>query len=455
MSNYKSYPAYKDSGADWLGDIPENWKAQRTKTIFKLITEPAPKNNNEELLSVYTDIGVKPRRELEERGNKASTTDNYWKVKKGDIIVNKLLAWMGAIGISDYEGVTSPAYDILRKRIDIEPIFYNYLFRNITIRNELKRYSKGIMDMRLRLYFDEFGQIFLPLPPKPEQTAIAQFLDRKTAEIKAFIALKEKTIALLKELKTAIINQAVTKGLDPNVEMKDSGIEWLGEIPKHWDVKKLKYLLKCKLKYGANESAELDNKEYPRYIRITDFGNDGKLKKDTFKSLLPKVAAEYLLKEGDILFARSGGTVGKTFQFKDYGGQACFAGYLIKAEVNEKLFSDYLYTYTKSGVYEKWKDSIFNQATIQNIGADKYSILPVTQPPKKEQKLILEFVNVKSHEIDRSISQAEKEIALIREYQQSLISDAVAGKIDVRGWNAFGSTPENLSLAAEPTETYK
>ena len=146
----------------------------------------------------------------------------------------------------------------------------------------------------------------------------------------------------------------------------------------------------------------------------------------------PKVAAEYLLTEGDILFARSGGTVGKTFQFKDYNGQACFAGYLIKAEVNNLMLSDFLYLYTRSGAYEKWKDSVFNQATIQNIGADKYSVLPISVPPVDEQRMAIEVIKKKSNRIDLSISQAGKEITLIKEYQQSLISEAVTGKIDVR-----------------------
>lgn len=153
----EKYPAYKDSGQEWLGKVPEKWELKKVKNVFKLVIENAPKNNDFELLSVYTDIGVKPRKELEERGNKASTTDGYWLVKKGDIIVNKLLAWMGAIGVSNYDGVTSPAYDILRAKIKIDSNFFHYLFRNAACISELRRHSRGIMDMRLRLYFDKFG----------------------------------------------------------------------------------------------------------------------------------------------------------------------------------------------------------------------------------------------------------------------------------------------------------
>ena len=243
-------------------------------------------------------------------------------------------------------------------------------------------------------------------------------------------------IELLKEQKTVIINQAVTKGINPDVPMKYSGVEWLGEIPEHWEAKKLKYLVEGKLKYGANEEAKSADKSQPRYIRITDFDGDGKLRDETFRSLEINLAKDYLLSEGDILFARSGATVGKTFQFKDYSGLACFAGYLIKAIPKESIIlSDYLYLFTKSEVYDIWKTSIFIQATIQNIGADKYSCLSVSLPPISEQKEIVSFIEKKSEKIERSLTVIEKEIKLIQEYRTTLISETVTGKIDVRKYH--------------------
>ena len=145
----------KDSGVEWLGEVPEHWELKATKRLFRLVVEPAPDANDYELLSIYTEIGVRPRKDLEAKGNKATTTDGYWMVQKGDLIVNKLLAWMGAIGISDYDGVTSPAYDILRQIVPMEPRYYDFLFRCGICFSEFRRFSRGIMDMRLRLYFDE------------------------------------------------------------------------------------------------------------------------------------------------------------------------------------------------------------------------------------------------------------------------------------------------------------
>ncbi len=200
----------RDSGHKWLGSIPKHWKLLRVKHIFNLVMQPAEKNNNHELLSVYTDIGVKPRKELEERGNKASTTDGYWLVKKGDIIVNKLLAWMGAIGLSNYDGVTSPAYDILRPTRPIEGRFYHLLFRSNFCSEELKKHSRGIMDMRLRLYFERFGVVEIPYPPVEEQTKIIAHIEQLFLKIDRAIEHQQAQIKNLKEYKTTLINSAVT-----------------------------------------------------------------------------------------------------------------------------------------------------------------------------------------------------------------------------------------------------
>lgn len=159
---------------------------------------------------MYSDIGVRPRRELEERGNKASTTDGYLMVRKGDLIINKLLAWMGAIGLSNYEGVTSPAYDVLRPNLKISGDYFNYLFRMPTCSSELKKHSRGIMEMRLRLYFDKFGVIKVPFPPFEEQEQIATFVQYKEVKFEEVFLQVKKEIFLLNEFKAVLISQAVT-----------------------------------------------------------------------------------------------------------------------------------------------------------------------------------------------------------------------------------------------------
>lgn len=209
-------------------------------------------------------------------------------------------------------------------------------------------------------------------------------------------------------------------------EYRDSGIDWIGEVPRHWKVKKLKRLLSEKLKYGATESGDLDNLDDPRYIRITDFDDDGFLREDTFKSLPTEIAKDYLLSEGDVLFARSGATVGKTFIFKNYTGIACFAGYLIKATtVKYRLLPEFLFYYTKSSGYEEWKNGIFTQATIQNIGADKYQYLNVPVPPLTEQIAIANYLDKSCADIARGVEIKKKQIENLQQQLKSIIHHTV------------------------------
>ena len=213
---------------------------------------------------------------------------------------------------------------------------------------------------------------------------------------------------------------------------KDSGVEWIGEIPEHWEVNRLKNLVSEPLKYGANESADESNPNNPRYIRITDFGNDGNLRNDTFKSLPLNKANSFLLNDGDLLFARSGATVGKTFLFKNYKGSACFAGYLIKATFNKSnINSTYVDYFTRSNYYENWKQSVFQQATIQNIGADKYNQLRISIPNNvSEQTHIANYLNKKTAQLDTLIAKKEQLISLLQEERTAMINHAVTKGLD-------------------------
>ena len=182
--------------------------------------------------------------------------------------------------------------------------------------------------------------------------------------------------------------------------------------------------------YGANESAESEVESYPRYIRITDIDEDGKLRPDTFRSLPPAKAEPYLLKKGDLLFARSGATAGKTYLFNE-DIKACFAGYLIKASLKETLLPEYLNYYTKSGVYDNWKKSIFIQSTIPNIGAEKYANLQITLPSKKGQKDIIKYLDVETDKINKVVRNCNHQISLLQERKQIIVNEVVTGKVRV------------------------
>lgn len=347
MENIKlqKYPAYKDSCVEWLGEIPEHWEVTKVKNVFRLVMEPSPKNNDFELLSVYTEIGVKPRKDLEERGNKASSTDGYWFVKKGDIVVNKLLAWMGAIGVSNYDGVTSPAYDILRAKVQLESNYYHYLFRNEVCVSELKKHSRGIMDMRLRLYFDKFGDVMIPFPAFSEQQKIVSFLDRKTAQIESAIAIKQKQIELLKERRQILIHKAVTRGLNPDVKLKDSGVEWIGEIPEHWEVKKLGYLANC-FPSNVDKHSKI-NESQVRLCNYTDVYKNDYITDDMELMLATaseEQIAKFTLQKGDIVITKDSESANDiavpTYIKEDLTNVVC--GYhLAMIRVYQKSYSKY------------------------------------------------------------------------------------------------------------------
>lgn len=208
-------------------------------------------------------------------------------------------------------------------------------------------------------------------------------------------------------------------------EMKDSGIDCIGQIPSDWDLMRFKFCLAEQLKYGANESGVEYQPDLPRYIRITDINSDGTLKEEGKLSLNEEQADGFLLKDGDILFARSGATVGKSFLYKSEYGNSAFAGYLIKASVNKIVIPEFVNYITQSSYYDIWKDQIFTQATIQNISAEKYNQLPIVIPSKEEQQRIVHFLNKKADAIN-SIIQKQKDIVnKLIEYKQSAITQAV------------------------------
>lgn len=421
----EKYSEYKDCGVQWLGKIPSHWEVKRLASYF---TERKVKVSDKEFapLSV-TKNGIYPQLE-----NVAKTNDgdNRKLVLSGDFVINSRSDRKGSSGVAKQDGSVSLINIVLKPRKKIYPDFCNYLLKCYSFIEEYYRNGRGIVADLWTTRYDEMKTIKIPVPLLNEQKAIVRYLNKVTSNIDKAIAQQQKMIDLLNERKQIIINNAVTKGLNPDVPMKDSGVDWIGEIPKDWSIYRLKYLLKEKLKYGANESAESDNTSYPRYIRITDIDENGALKDNTFKSLMPIKARPYLLNKGDILLARSGATAGKSFLFEG-GINACFAGYLIKASLSTIIVPRYFMYFTYSGVYDNWKKSIFIQATIPNIGADKYANLLVSLPPINEQYKIIAYLNKETEKINNAIDYSKRIISLLQERKQIIINDVVTGKVKV------------------------
>ncbi len=362
-------------------------------------------------------------------------TSSFRHVGKNDFVIS-LRSFEGGIEHSSYVGCVSPAYTVLQAEKAVVPAYFKYLLKSGPYIAALQASTDSLRDGK-SISYEQFGAIALPCPVVDEQAKIVEFLDHETAKIDVLIEKQQRLIELLKEKRQAVISHAVTKGLDPNAPMKDSGVEWLGEVPAHWKVKKLKYLVDEPLMYGANEAAIDNNPNNPRFIRITDVNDDGSLRADTFCSLSEGVAAPFLLKEGDVLLARTGGTVGKSFLYANTWGKCCFAGYLIKASLNQQIvLAEWFYQYAQTRYYWDWIDSVQIQATLPNVSAEKYNGFFVPTPPINEQINIVAEIRRRTDKFDVLIAAAEQAVAYMQERRTALISAAVTGKIDVRDWQA-------------------
>lgn len=428
----RPYPVYRDSGVTWLGPIPKHWELRSLRSL----TYSRRQRGAIELplLSVVRERGVILRSSMSDEENHNFVPDdlsNYKIARAGDLVVNKMKAWQGSLGIAPCDGLASPAYFVFGIR-NIERRFVQMLLRSKPYVAALAQASDGVRIGQWDLSPDGFKRIQVPIPPSAEQVAIVRFLDDVDRRVRRYIVAQRKLIALLHEQKTGIIERAVTRGTDPTVRLSCSGIASISEKPVHWAVKRLRYLVEGRLTYGANASGEYVNPDWPRYLRITDFDVDGALRSESFRSLPPEVAANYLVRPGDVLLARSGASVGKAFLVTGGTGLACHAGYLIRARPDVSAIEpEFLFAFMQSATFARWRDSTFVIATIQNIGADKYADLPVLVPPLVEQRAIMLFLKVATRDLTSGIVAARRKIALALEYHVSLIAAVVTGKLDV------------------------
>lgn len=284
------------------------------------------------------------------------------------------------------------------------------------------RQTTGIQNLDSDAYLAETVRI----PGLAEQQRIAGFLDGKTALIDALTDSKERLIDLLGEKRRVTIGHAVTQGLDPRAPRRHSGIPWLSEIPAHWQVTRFKFVRSGALLYGANQAASAGDRDSPRYIRITDLNDDGTLREDTFQSLPEHLAQPYLLRDGDILLARSGATVGKAFRYREEWGRACFAGYLVRLRPDQrKILPDYLAYYTRTQAFRQEVRANIVQATIPNVSAERYANFAIPLPPLEEQRAIIAFLDRRTRTLDFLVSAIERQVEKLREYRSTLIASMV------------------------------
>jgi type I restriction enzyme S subunit len=437
---YNTYPAYKDSGVEWLEMIPEKWEIRRIKYLFTEINTRSL-DGNADLLSVSQYTGVTKKTDKLDEGvllTNASTLEGYKKVKAGDLVSNIMLAWNGSLGFSPFEGITSPAYSVYRLNSRFEKRYFHYLLRTELYKAEFKRKSTGVIESRLRLYTDDFFRIWSFLPPIQEQTAIAKFLDNKTAKIDQSIAQKEKLIERLKERKQILIQNAVTGKVVWNkeenawtepVEVKDSGVEWIGEIPEGWEVKKMS-LLTNKIGDGLHGTPEYtDNTEYffingnnlsKGYIEITD----------QTKTVCER---QYLINRKTLtkqtLLLSINGTIGNVAFYK--GEKVMLGKSAAYLNFKDNVNIEFIRMYLVSGVFKNYYELELSGSTINNLSLYSINKTPIVYPSQKEQLQIVTYIQTQSTKIDRAIALQQTQIEKLKEFKSTLIDSAVTGKIKV------------------------
>ena len=427
--------------APWTGTVPHGWRVTRLDAVADVLFSNVDKHTLDDedpvrlcnYVDVYKNDRITSRIEFMEASADAREVRKF-QIRRGDVLATKDSETADDIAIPSLVADELPGVlcgyhlAMIRPRlVEVEGAFLGWLHASKSFRAQYEAKAVGVTRFGLSQY--AFRAARVPLPPLPEQQRIAAYLDASCAAIDAAVTAKRHQLETLDALRRDTVTRAITRGLNLDTRTKPSGEDWLGEIPVHWSAPCLKRLLREPLTYGLNEAAELEDRDLPRYLRITDFDDHGNLREDTFRSLPREVACDGLLEPNDVLFARSGATVGKTFMFRNYVGEACFAGYLIRARTLAwKLDPLFLYLFTKSTAYESWKNFIFTQATIQNISAVKYNYLAIPLPPLEEQRLIAAHIEEKSAEFRSLFAGIETQIATLTAYRKSLIHECVTGQ---------------------------
>ena len=436
---FKQYPSYKPSGVEWLGDVPEHWQIVRTKDIFNHRKEEALEDD--EIVTAFRDGQVTLRKNRRTDGFTNSIKEHgYQHINSGDLVIHEMDAFAGAIGVSDSSGKSTPVYSVCyAKNENINHHFYSHFFRTMAKTGFINSLAKGIRVRSTEFRWNESRNVYLVEPPKSDQQKIVAFLDTETTRIDNLIAKQEKLIELLEEQRKSIISHAVTKGLNPNAPMKDSGVEWLGEVPEHWMTPSSKHLLEIPITDGPHETPNFVDDGVP-FISAEAISK-GKIDFDKKRGYItPELNAIYSKKYSpkieDIYMVKSGATTGKvamvetTETFNIWSPLAVF-----RCNKNKVLPKFLLAVFNSSHFYDALVLN-WSYGTQQNIGMGVLSNIEIPCPPLKEQAEIIQHLDAQNTKFDKLISTQSQLIEKLKEYRASIISHAVTGKIDVREFGA-------------------
>lgn len=414
----RRYESYKDSDVEWLGEIPSHWECLPIRSIFKFRNEKNDPIKTDNILSLSIANGVTEYSDENRGGNKRKYDLSSYKLAyPNDIVLNSMNVIVGAVGVSKYFGAISPVYyalSLYNQRANLS--YYESIFKNENFQRGLLRFGKGILikfgengkmnTIRMKISQDDLKKLYFPIPPLDEQQKIAQFLDDKTAKIDQAVDLAEKQIALLKEHKQILIQNAVTRGLNPDVPLKDSGVEWIGQVPEHWEVKKIKAF--AKINNGLDYKAVIAEEGYPVY------GSGGQF-----------AYANTYLYDGEAVLLGRKGTIDKPLYINDKFWTVDTMFYSV---CNNKVRTKFFYYCCCSIIPFQYYST---STALPSMTQSDILNHKVTFPSLKEQYQIADYLDKQTAKIDQAITLKTAHIEKLKEYKSVLINDVVTGKVRV------------------------
>lgn len=461
IAGLKPYADYMDSGQQWLGSMPAHWGQLRAKCLFREVDERSI-TGKEELLSVSHLTGVTPRRLKNVTMFMAESNVGHKVCRSGDLVINTLWAWMGALGVTRHAGIVSPAYGVYRP-LDgsaILPAYADHLLRTPLYAAEYQRRSTGVNSSRLRLYPEQFLRIPVLVPPLAEQAAIVRFLDWANGRLDRTIRAKRKVIALLTEQKQVIIHRAVTRGLDPAVALKPSDIPWLGDIPQHWTVQRLGRVVRVQTGFPFASSGFVQDESGVRLLRGINVTTQS-LRWDAVVRWHRNAGDgldDFELMAGDIVLGMDRPVIAagvRAAVVETHDTPALLLQRVARLRPGENLDAKFLLLLIRGRLFGNYIAPIFTGISVPHLSPEQIKDFKVMLPPLKEQQEIARFAEFETVGLDTTISRLELEIDLLREYRTRLVADVVTGKLDVREAAARlpdEAVPEAVEEIADDTE---
>ncbi len=431
MPRMKAYPEYKDSGVKWIGKVPSHWEIRRAKTMFYRVLRPV--KEDDEVITCFRDGQVTLRRNRRTEGFTESLKEvGYQGIRKGDLVIHQMDAFAGSIGVSDSDGKGTPVYICCQplNKEECDNQYYAFLLREMARKGFIKSLYRGIRERSSDFRYETFAIQLLPIPTISEQEAIVDYLDRKCSQIDKYVEEKKRQIAALGELKQVEIAEAVTHGLNPDAPMRDSGIPWIGMIPKHWEVKRLRHLCTC------NDETLSETEPSTRVINYVEIGDVDKVRGITnFTRYAFREApsrARRITRKGDVIISTVRTYLQAIAQVEQDGLIVSTGFAVIRA--NKLTDPQFLAFTLRSNGTISWIVANSKGISYPAITANELLQAPIPLPPLSEQQAIVAYIEEKVQSIDTLVSALEEEIAKLKELKQSIISDAVTGNVDVRDY---------------------